>query len=138
MLPRGIIALVAFFIFGAAMSGLSAIALLMPGSMLDGLWRLNPNAHRSLQTLAASGPVLMCVVSAACGVTAIGLLRQATWGRPLAIGLLSVNLFGDVANAVVRGDLRTLIGVPIAGVMIAYLLSPSIRRAHPPRSEPLD
>ena len=43
-------------------------------------------------------------------------------GVPLALGILSVNLVGDLLNAFVRHDLRTLIGLPIGGAMIAYLL----------------
>jgi hypothetical protein len=39
-----------------------------------------------------------------------------------------VNLIGDAGNAAVRGDLRTLIGLPIGGALIAYLLSPRVRR----------
>jgi hypothetical protein len=35
-------------------------------------------------------------------------------------------LIGDAVNAVVLGDLRTLIGVPIAASLIAYLLSPGV------------
>jgi hypothetical protein len=36
-----------------------------------------------------------------------------------------VNLVGDLTNVFVRHDLKTLIGVPIAGAMIFYL----VRRA---------
>ena len=43
--------------------------------------------------------------------------------------MLAVNLASDLANAVVRGDLRTLIGVPIAALLIAWLLAPRTRAA---------
>ena len=33
-----------------------------------------------------------------------------------------MNLVGDTFNAVFRGDLRTLIGLPIGGLMIWYLM----------------
>ena len=36
----------------------------------------------------------------------------------------------NIGNAVIRGDLRTLIGVPIAFILIAYLLSPRIRELY--------
>ena len=49
--------------------------------------------------------------------------------KPLAISLLVVNLIGNAATAVLRGDPRTLIGVPIAGGLIAYLLSSPVRGA---------
>jgi hypothetical protein len=43
------------------------------------------------------------------------------WGIWIAIAVLSVNIVGDLANAVVRHDYRTLIGPPIAAALIWYL-----------------
>ncbi|HEX4631371.1 MAG TPA: hypothetical protein VH188_10435, partial [Chthoniobacterales bacterium] len=45
------------------------------------------------------------------------------WGRRLAIGVLTVNVVSDLFNAVFRHDVRTLIGLPIGGLMIWYLIS---------------
>ena len=64
----------------------------------------------------------MAVVGVACGLSAIGLAKNAEWGRRLAIGVLSVNLIGDSLNALFRHDARTLIGLPIGGLMILYLM----------------
>jgi len=50
------------------------------------------------------------------------LATRARWGVSLALGILAVNLVGDLLNAFLRHDLRTLIGLPIGGAMIAYLL----------------
>jgi hypothetical protein len=40
----------------------------------------------------------------------------------LAIVILSVNILGDLFNVFARHDPRTLIGLPIGGVMIIYLI----------------
>jgi hypothetical protein len=65
----------------------------------------------------------MASVSAACAFAAAGLWGVRRWGRRLAIAILATNLVGDLGNALIRGDPRTLIGLPIGGAMIAYLLS---------------
>ena len=39
----------------------------------------------------------------------------------LGILVLTVNLVGDLTNALLRHDVRTLIGMPIAGAMMVYL-----------------
>ena len=127
-LPAGIIAMSAFFVFGTAMSGLTFILLLFPGSWLEPVWRLNPEAHSGFQQMGGWAIVLMAIVCVACGVSAVGLIARAQWGHATAIGVLTVNLLGDTLNAVVRHDLRTLIGLPIGGALIAYLLSPGVRR----------
>jgi fluoride ion exporter CrcB/FEX len=62
----------------------------------------------------------------ACTRAAIDLWRRTRWGHRLAVGLLTANLVGDALNSLLRHDVRTLMGLPIAGALIAYLLSPSL------------
>ena len=125
---RGLIALSAFFAAGAIAAGLTSVALLTPGGAIDPIWRLNPSAQAAFAHMGPRGSILMAVVALASGGAAVGLWRQARWGLVLALLLLGVNLVGNVINAFVRGDLRTLIGLPIAAVLIVYLLSPAVRR----------
>jgi len=120
--PLGIKLLSAFFAFGAAVCLLTVIALLFPGGALEPIWRLNPAAQAAFQKIGRLSILLMFVVGSACASAASGLAPRARWGRQLALGILIVNLIGDLLNAFVRHDLRTLIGLPIGGAMIAYLL----------------
>ncbi len=120
--PLGIKLLSAFFAFGAGVCLLTIIALLFPGGALEPIWRLNPEAHVQFQKIGRLSILLMLVVGSACALAAIGLATRARWGRPLALGILMVNLVGDLLNAFLRHDLRTLIGLPVGGAMIAYLL----------------
>ena len=121
-LPMGMKVLVAFLAFGFCACLVTVAALLLPGSPLDAVWRLNPEAQLGFQQIGRPLSVLlMVVVGAACAAAAVGLARQKAWGRRLAIGILVVNLVGDTLNALLRGDPRTLIGLPIAGAMIWYL-----------------
>lgn len=75
---------------------------------------------------------LMVAVSVACGLATVGLWTRARWGHRLAVALLAVNLLGDIANVILRGDLRTLVGIPIASGLIAYLLSSGVRAEFDP------
>jgi hypothetical protein len=120
--PWGITALALFFVFGSAMSGLAFFMLLFPGSLLDPLWRLNPHAREGFATKGWWSLLLMSAVCLSCAGAALGLWRTSRWGYWLALTILSVNLLGDTINALTV-DRRTLIGVPIAGILIAYLLA---------------
>ena len=120
-MPIGLKLLAIFFAFGACMCALTIWLLLFPGGALDSLWRLNPEAHAAFQRIGGLLILLMVIVGVACALAAIGLARNAKWGRWLGILILAANLVGDLTNAFVRHDLRTLIGVPIAGAMIFYL-----------------
>jgi hypothetical protein len=120
--PIGIKLLCGFFAVGAAICAITIVALLFPGGALEPIWRLNPDAHIALQTIGKLSILLMVVVGSACAAAAIGLATRARWGILLALAILAVNLLGDSLNAFLRHDLRTLIGLPIGGAMIAYLL----------------
>src|SRR6266581_1350878 len=103
--PIGMKLLALFFAFGACMCALTIWLLLFPGSALDSLWRLNPDAHAAFQKIGKLSILLMFVVGSACASAAIGLATSARWGVPLALGILAVNLVGDLLNAFVPHDL---------------------------------
>jgi hypothetical protein len=121
--PLGITLVSLFFVFGTVMSGLAVAMLLFPGSALEPLWRLNPRAHTGFAAIGIWAVLLMTAVCAACATAAIGLWRGGRWGYWTALAILSVNLAGDTLNAFLAHDWRTLIGLPVGGVMIAYLWS---------------
>ena len=127
-LPPGIKAMSAFFVFGTVMSGLTFVLLLFPGSWTRTGLEINPEARAGFQQMGGWAILLMAVVCLACGASAAGLMARKRWGLVAAICVLAVNLLGDTLNAILRHDLRTLIGLPIGGALIAYLLSPSVRR----------
>ena len=114
--------LAAFFAFGTAMCTLTMVLLLFPGTPLDVLWRVNPDARQGFDSLGRVAFPLMMVVGTACAFAATGLWRRTRWGVRLAIVILFLNLAGDLFNALMRHDYRGLIGLPIAGAMIVYLI----------------
>jgi hypothetical protein len=118
--PR--IPFVIFFTFGATMCALTIVLLTFSGTPLDALWRANPEAHEAFASHRAAAIALMSVVGLACAAAARGLARRAAWGRRLAIAIITVNLIGDLTGAIVRHDPRPLIGLPVAGAMIWFLV----------------
>ena len=119
----GAILLISFFAAGALICLVTILALVFPGSFLESIWQLKPEARNQFQEIGRDASItLMTVVGAACGLAAVGLARNADWGRWLAVGILVVNLIGDSLNAIFRHDPKTLIGLPIGGLMLWYLL----------------
>jgi hypothetical protein len=121
--PVGITALSLFFVFGTLASGLAAAMLIEPGTSIDVLWRLNPPAHEGFIAMGHWSVLLMSTVCLACVSAARGLWCCRLWGYWTATIILSVNLLADTINSFLFRDWRTLIGLPIAGFMIAYLVS---------------
>jgi uncharacterized membrane protein (DUF2068 family) len=120
--PFGVIALVLLFAIGTCASFISAVSLTFPGSFLEPIWSLNPNARAGFTRIGSAAIVLMIAVCIACTFTAIGLWRGRRWGYWLAVLMLVVNLCGDVVNVITGTEPRALIGIPIVGVIIGYLL----------------
>ena len=114
--------LVIFFALGALICFVTVLALAFPGGFLEPIWRLKPEARLEFQKMGNWSVALMAVVGTACGLAAVGLARNAEWGRRLAIGILAINLVGDTLTAILRHDPITLIGLPIGGLMILYLV----------------
>ena len=120
--PLGIRLLTAFFVAGALICATTAVSLLWPGGPLEPIWRLNPRAHESFARLGRWAVLLMVVVCSACATAAWGLWRGASWGRRFAAGVLVVNLVGDAGNAIFGSEPFSAVGVPIAALLILYLL----------------
>jgi hypothetical protein len=114
--------LAAFFAFGTTMCALTVVLLLFPGTAMDAAWRLNPEAHTAFQSIGGIAILIMFVVGTGCAFAAAGLWRRTGWGIWIAVIILSINLAGDLFNAFVRHDYRALIGLPIGGAMIFYLV----------------
>jgi uncharacterized membrane protein (DUF2068 family) len=125
--PPGVTALSIFFALGIIPSTASALALAFPGAWSEAMWRIKPEAPEQFARLGPLAIPLMLGVAAACAGTAIGLWTRQSWGWRLAICVLSINLLGDTLNVVLRGDWRTLIGLPIGGAMVAYLWRDRVR-----------
>lgn len=120
--PIGVTLAAAFYAFGFTACAIAVLTLVYSGSVLDGAWRLNPEARAGFRTIGTLPSVLLLsTVATACAAASYGLAKRRRWGRRLAIGILVVNLIGDSANAAVRRDPRTLLGLPIGGAMIVYL-----------------
>jgi uncharacterized membrane protein (DUF2068 family) len=125
--PAGIVALTLLFLFGTVASFVALLALAFPGSFLEPIWKLNPRAQAGFATMGRWAIVLMCVVFVACALTAVGLWRGARWGYWLAIVMLAVNLFGDIANVLMGTERKALIGIPIVIILLIFLASKRVR-----------
>ena|SRR5438067_7000207 len=86
----------AFFAFGATMCLLTVMLLLFPGTKLDSLWNLNPDARVAFQSLGSWSILLMLTVGTGCALAAIGLWNGKLWGIRLAVAILFVNIIGDL------------------------------------------
>jgi hypothetical protein len=118
--PIGVTLLGAFFAAGTLICLLSCVTLAWPGGGLEAIWRVDPAKREAFAKMGYWAILLLAAVGAACAATAVGLWRGARWGRRLALVMLAVNGLGDAVHGL--HDPRSLVGVPIAALLIGYLL----------------
>ncbi len=125
----GLTAMAVFLVFGAVMATLAGITLLFPGSFLDPIWRLNPEAGEQLHQLGRGIGVAFLGLGAAMVAAAIGWIKRRFWGWALAVIIIASQVLGDLVNAA-RGEfLKGAVGVVIAGALLVYLIRPATRGA---------
>ena len=125
----GLTAMAVFLVFGATMATLAGITLLFPGSFLDPIWRLNPEAGEQLRQLGRGIGVAFLGLGAAMVAAAIGWIKRRFWGWALAVIIIASQVLGDLVNAV-RGEFwKGAVGVVIASALLVYLIRPATRGA---------
>lgn len=125
--PTGITALAWLFLFGVFASGSSALSLFNPGTSLDIIWQVKPQAHATLVQLGVGAALMMCAVCVACALAGFGFVTGATWGYRLGVAILLLNLAGDLVNMFHGAEAGAWIGVPIVTLLLWYLRAPVVQ-----------
>ena len=131
MRPVGIVGLTVLFYLGTVLTFAAALSLMEPGTVLDGIWRLDPAARAGLMDLGGIAIPILIVVSVASALAAAGLWIRQPWGRWAGIFVLVATMVGNFANVFFQGDGEALIGLPLTGVLTAYLMSGRAKRGEP-------
>jgi hypothetical protein len=126
--PALITVLSLFFASGSLISAAAGVSLISPGGLFEPMWRLNPRARIALAGMGVAAPLLLAVVSVACAGAAFGLWHGRRWGYRLAIGLLAVNLTGDLINTILGTEPRAAVGIPIVAAILALLATGRVRQ----------
>ena len=125
----GLTAMAIFLFFGATVATLAGITLLFPGSFLDPMWQLNPEAGEQLRHLGRGIGIAFLGLGAAMIIAAIGWIKRRFWGWGLAVLIITSQVLGDFVNAL-RGEwLKGAVGAAIAVALLVYLVRRNVRDA---------
>ncbi len=123
----GITAVGIFLFFGAVMAAFAGTTLIWRGTVLDELWALNMPAYERLAPFGAIAGPSFLLLSAALACAGAGWFKRRLWGWRLATIVILVQALGNLIN-LLRGDfIRGGIGLAIAGLLLFYLLRPTVR-----------
>jgi len=115
--------LIIFFAAGSLICFVTMLALGFPGSFLESIWRLKPEARVQFEEIGRGvSIVLMAAIGTACAVAAVGLAQAAKDDGSRSEFSPQISSATRSVNALLRHDPKTLIGLPIGGLMIWYLV----------------
>lgn len=127
---RGAVGVVLFGWFLAAAAVVAAFAaasIVWPHGLLAAMWAAKASAYATLRHMkAVAGPALV-VVAVALGASALGWSRRRGWAWGVAVGVLALNLAGDLATAVLARQWAQLAGGVVEGALLVWLLSRPVR-----------
>ena len=118
-----------FLLFGAVTASLAGITLLWPCTPLDRMWTLNSRAYKELAPFRKTAGIPFLLLGVTLAVAAMGWLKRCLWGWRLAVGIIAVQVLGDLVNALMGDLVRGGVGFVIAGALLVYLLRPEVRTA---------
>jgi len=80
------------------MASLAGATLSWPGTSLDGMWTLNPTAHKQLATLGRPAGFLFLLLGAALALAGTGWVKRRLLGWRLAVAVIATQVLGDLVN----------------------------------------
>jgi hypothetical protein len=79
-------------------------SLVVPGTILDGVWDLNRIAYQGLLPFGRAAGVSFLALGIATSLAGAGLLRGKRWAWWLAVAVFGLNGLGDCANLYISRD----------------------------------
>lgn len=125
--PPGVALLGFFFIIATLVSGLSAVSLITHAALLEPMWQVKPAAQVNFSHMGIWAPILLAIVCLACASAALGFLTGKKWGHRLGVGILLVNLVGDIVSSLIGDTPGAWVGIPIVSLLLWYLSSGQVK-----------
>src|SRR5262249_29445924 len=123
---------------GAIVASLAGTTLVWRGTPLDRMWDLNPLAYDRLRQFGRPIGIPFIVLGTVLATAAIGWWMRRRWGWRLAVAIITTQVLGDVANALLGRVVEGGIGATIAGALLYYLLRAPMRAAFEHRQSAQD
>lgn len=116
------------FWFAATAALYAAVTLAWPGTPLDRLWAVNPAGHAGLAPLGRVMGLPFLALAIVAAIVGRGWLQRRRYAWYGAVIGSSLNLLGDLGQALVGRWWAALVGVIAAGLILVYLARPSTRQ----------
>ena len=118
-----------FLLFGAALASLAGTTLLWRGTVLDGMWAVNPRAYNHLSPYGKTIGIPFLLLGITLAFSGVGWIKRRVWGWRLAIVIIVTQVLANFVTAMMGVVTKGMVGVIISGALLVYLLRPQVRAA---------
>jgi len=116
-----------FFALAAAITTVTGISLLSPGTTLDAMWRIKPTEHDQLLSVGASAFVGFFILAALMGMTSVGSFLRRRWAWWLAMSIFVMNGLGDAVRMVLGAPIEGAVGVAVVTLILFWMSRRGVR-----------
>jgi hypothetical protein len=116
-----------FFAMATVITAVAGISLLLPGSLLDAMWRIKPEEHEQLLSAGVPASLGFLGLSAIMAVTSIGSFLRRRWAWWLAMMIFVVNGLGDAIRGALGAAVEGVVGVSAVALILFWLTRPNVR-----------
>lgn len=106
---------------------LAAVTMLVPGTPLDAIWRVNPGAYARMLPHRVTVGLGFLALAPLFAAASYGFWRLRGWAWHLARGLFWLHLAGDLARLLLGEVLEGLVGVSASTLILLFLSRPEVR-----------
>ena len=116
-----------FFAIATGITAVTGISLLVPGSLLDAMWRIKPDEHQQLLSAGVPVSIGFFGLSAIMAMTSIGAFLRRRWAWWLAIVVFMLNGIGDALRIGFGAKIAGVAGVSAVALILFWLTRPRVR-----------
>lgn len=123
------IGVIATFLFSATIVALLiGESLLFPNSLMDKLWKFNPDGASLFHSIGRVSGVVLLALGVGTFFAALGLLRCRPWAWWFGVFLFAIDAVGDIVSYfVTHHALRSLTGAIVSATFLFFLCRESVR-----------
>jgi hypothetical protein len=116
-----------FFAVATGITLVTATSLLLPGSILDTMWRIKPEEHEQLLRAAVPASMGFFALAVIMAIASVGVFRRRHWGWWLAIAIFVTNGIGDAIRITLGAPAEGAVGVSVVVLILFWLIRRSVR-----------
>lgn len=108
-------------------TSIAGITLVRQGTVLDGMWALNPRAYHELAPLGKPVGLLFLLLAVTLAVASAGWFKRRRWGWLLVVVIIGMQVASNLLHILLGRLFEGVVGLAIAGPLFLYIIRPNIR-----------